>query len=541
MAVSLEAFLNQWRALWGGLSTSKKLGLIGVSLAAMGCLFLLIFWGGSPNYRLLFSNLSQEDAASIVERLKERRVPYRLVGGGGGIEVPEEELYDLRLSLATEGLPQGGGVGFELFDRSAFGATEFVQRVNMQRALQGELARTIRQFPQVAQARVHLSLPERSLFVREETSPSATVVVQLKTGTTLQPAQLQGIVHLVASSVQGMQLENVNVVDTTGKVLYSPKDGHSLEATAGTVMDLQRDMEARLENKIKDILEPIVGLQKVVARVNVDLDARRVEQTEEQYDPDKTAVRSEQRTSEKSSGGGVVALGVPGVMSNLPEENNADAAVGSGSPTDFQRENETVNYEVNRLTRRTIAPLGEIRRLTLAVLVDGVRTKVVGEGEKEVWEVVPRPAEELKQYEEIVKQAVGFDSQRGDQLQVASAPFEKMQETLETQPGGWDQTLQVWISSPLAKYGVIVLLSLLLIFMVVRPLVKGILRALHHPAHHLDYPRKIGELEGEEGTLPDVASRAYDSKTLSAEVAKLAQADPERFASALRAWIRQED
>jgi flagellar M-ring protein FliF len=524
--------------MWGGLSTSKRVGLIAVTLAATSCLFLLMLWGGSPNYRILFSNLSQEDAASIVERLRERKVLYQLSGGGSVIEVPEEDLYDLRLALATEGLPQGGGVGFELFDRSAFGATEFVQRVNMQRALQGELSRTVRQFPQVALARVHLSLPERSLFVREETQPRATVVVQLKAGATLQNAQLQGIVHLVASSVQGMKPESVHVVDTTGKVLFSPKDGQSVEAMPGNIMELQREMESRIEDKIRDILEPVVGPQKVVARVHVDLDTRRVEQTEEQFDPDKAAVRSEQRTSEKSSGGGLAAVGVPGVMSNLPDQ--AESTSEQGSPSKYQRDNETVNYEVNRLTRRTIAPMGEIRRLTLAVLVDGVRKKVTGGNGQEVWEVVPRSAEGLKQYEEIVKQAVGFNPSRGDQLQVASAPFEKIQETIETQPVGWDQIMRDWIGTPLARYGLILLLSLLLILVVIRPLVRGILNAIQHPTYHLDFQGKVGELEGE-GASPDAGPRALDSKALSTELANMAQADPERFAAVLRAWMRQEE
>lgn len=539
MAVSLENFVDQWRALWSGLSTSKKVALMGVSLGAMVCLLLLVLWGGRPNYRVLFANLSQEDAAGIVERLREQKAPYRLTGGGTVIEVPEENLYDLRLSLATEGLPQGGGVGFELFDRNAFGATEFVQRVNMQRAIQGELARTVRQFPQVAQARVHLSLPERSLFVREEEEPRATVVLQLKAGTTLQPGQLQGIVHLVASSVQGMEPQNVHVVDTTGKVLYSPRDGQSAEAMTGTIIEVQREIESRLEDKIKGILEPIVGPQKVVARVHVSLDARRVEQTEEQYDPDKTAVRSEQHSTEKSSGGGLVTMGVPGVMSNLPEQ--AETTTETTNSPNFQRENETVNYEVNRLTRRIIAPMGDIRRLTMAVLVDGIRKKVVGDDGKEVWAVVPRSAEDIKQYQEIVKQAVGFNPERGDQLQVASAPFEKINETHESQPVGWEHLLRDWISSPLARYGVILLLSLLLLLTVVRPLVKGVLSALHQQPYALDFPKTLGSLEGEEGSSPEAGLRPMDSKAISAEVAKLAQADPERFASALRTWVRREE
>jgi flagellar M-ring protein FliF len=535
MAMPVENIVNQSRAFWGGLSGSRKVGLVGVTLVVMVALGSLAVLGGRPAYRPLFVNLGQEDAAAIVDRLRERKVPYRLGAGGRAVEVPEDRLYETRLNLATDGLPQGGGVGFELFDRQAFGATEFVQRVNLQRALQGELARTIRQFPQVAQARVHLSVPERSLFVREAERPHGTVVLQLHPGTTLQPAQMQGIVHLVSSAVPGMSPQDVHLVDTTGKVLYSSADGEGAGGASGRVLERQVEMERRLEAKIHGMLEPVLGPQKVVARVHVDLDARRVEQTEEQFDPDKSAVRSEQRSTERSTGGGFTGGGVPGVVSNLtdPKAGSSQAAAGPTS----QRESETVNYEVNRLTRRTLASGGDVRRLTVAVLVDGIRKPAAGGEGKEAWTVVARPAEELKQYEEIVKQAVGFNPQRGDQLQVASAPFERMQDVASPSPGGLAEIGEA-LGGGAARHGLALVLALVLLLAVVRPLVRGVVRAIQSAPREAALPRALGVADGR-ARVPLPSSAASPPGLLPQEVVQMAQVDPQRFAAALKTWMKQ--
>jgi len=540
MAPPLEAFWKQWQSLWGGLSPSRRAALIMVTLLMLGGFALLVVWGGRPSYRPLFSNLGEEEAAAIVERLRERKVQYRIGNGGRSVEVPQEQLYELRLALATEGLPIGGGVGFELFDRNSFGATEFVQRVNLQRALQGELARTIKQFPQVAQARVHLSVPERSLFVREPQRPQATVVLQLHPGANLQQSQLQGIVHLVSSSVQSMQPRDVHVVDTTGKVLYSPLGGQEAEMASGRILERQAEMERRLEAKILGILEPVMGPQKVVARVHVDLDPRQVEQTEEQYDPDKAAVRSEQRSTERSSGNSGGVGGVPGVMSNLQE---AKPQASSQSSSVYQRENETVNYEVNRLTRRTVAAAGELRRITVAVLVDGIKQAAAGSEGKET--VMPRSAEELKQYEEIVKQAVGFNAQRGDVVQVASVPFERVKEAQE-EGGGIPQVIERWSSAPMVRHGVVLVLGALFLLGVVRPFARGVVTALQSRPKMLpaELPRTLGEIEAMSHAAKSAPSGQLPANTkapLPAEVVQMAEMDPQRFAAALKAWMKQGD
>lgn len=542
MARSMDGVLQQIKGFWGGLTAMRKLTMVIVTLVVVVGFVAIMALGARPSYRALFTNLSPEDAAAVVERLKERRIPYRLATGAGAIEVPEEMLPEVRLALATDGLPQSGGVGFELFDRNSFGATDFVQRVNLQRALQGELARSIRQFPQVTQARVHLTIPEKSLFVREAQRPQASVILQLKPGAVLQPSQLQGIVHLVASSVQGLQPHDVHVVDTSGKVLYSPRDGADAEGGLSRVAELQAELERRLEAKVQSILEPIAGPQKVVARVHVDLDPRRVEQTEEQYDPDRSAVRSEQRSSERSSSGGMGEQGVPGVLSNLGDQRAGSAGGPSGS--NLQRENETVNYELNRLTRRTVAPIGEIRRLTVAVLVDGVKKKVVGKDGQETWAVEPRPAEEVKRYEEIVKQAVGFNPQRGDQLQVASVPFERMEESEEQEGQGLGQALSQWANGPLVRHGSLLLLAVMFLALVLRPLVKGMLKVIQASPPPGQLPPSIQGLEPSAGhVLPSPSGGGMEGTIqppmLPAEVVKLAEENPQRLAAALKTWMRQ--
>lgn len=536
-SLSVDVLKKQWSSFWSSLSPAKKVGLVAVAVCVLGGFLLLITLGGRPSFRPLFVNLAEEEAAAIVEKLRERKVAFRLSSGGRVIEVPEEHLYELRLAMATEGLSLGGGVGLELFDRNSFGATDFVQRVNLQRALQGELARTIRQFPQVAQARVHLSLPERTLFVREPQRPQATVVLQLHPGATMQPGQLQGIVHLVASSVQGMQPQDVHVVDTTGKILYSPKHLTEGDVVSSRILEQQAEVERRLEAKIMGILEPVLGPGKVVARVHVDLDSRRVEQTEEQYDPDKTAVRSEQRSTERSTGNTSAPGGVPGVMSNLAEAKPSGSQALASS---YQRENETINYEVNRVTRRTVSGAGEIRRITVAVLVDAPKKAgATGEGKDDP---LGRPREELRQYEELVKQAVGFNPQRGDVVQVASVPFERVGEGVSGEPKGVLQILESAASHSLAKYGVVFALGLLFLLLVVRPFVRGFLSALQRSIPMSELPRTVGELEAEgvTATLPhQTPSPSPHAAGLPIEVVKLAEMDPQRFAAALKAWMKQ--
>ncbi|OGP95166.1 MAG: flagellar M-ring protein FliF, partial [Deltaproteobacteria bacterium RBG_19FT_COMBO_56_10] len=261
----------------------------------------------------LYAQLSPEDSGAVIEKLKEKKVPYKV--DGSSISVPADKVYETRMELAGEGLPQGGGVGFEIFDKTAFGVTDFVQKVNYKRALQGELSRTITQIKEIDTARVHLALPEKGVFLDEQKKARASVIVKLKPGRQLTQGQVSSIVHLVANSTDNLKPEDVAVVDTAGKMWTREADQDAGMMLSATQLEYKKSLEKDYEHRVQSMLEKAVGMNNVVARVSADVDTRHVERTEERYDPDGQVVRSEQRNKE-SSIGGIAALGVPGVLSN---------------------------------------------------------------------------------------------------------------------------------------------------------------------------------------------------------------------------------
>ena len=299
--------------------------------------------------------------------------------------MPSSKVYDVRLQLASQGLPQGGGIGFEIFDKTSFGTTEFVQKLNYKRALQGELARTIMAMGPVEQCRVHLAIPEKSLFVREgeEERATSSVLVRLRSGKSLSGMQVDGIIHLVASSVEGLDSKDVTVVDTKGNVLSKPSG--DVAGMSASQFEYQGNYAKDIETRIASILEPVVGKGKVRAKVSAELDMSRVETTEEKFDPESQVVRSEQKQTEKSSTVG--ASGVPGVTSNLPGKKAAASTPSQGSS---EKQNQTVNYEITKVISRTVNAPGMVKKITAAVLVDG--TYVAQQGSKEM-KYVPRKEE----------------------------------------------------------------------------------------------------------------------------------------------------
>jgi flagellar basal-body M-ring protein/flagellar hook-basal body protein (fliF) len=288
---------------FNNLPIGKRLGILVALAAGVAALVSVTLWTQQPDMQVLFANLAPEDAGAIVEKLKEAKVPYELGASGASILVPSAQVHDLRLQMAGQGLPHGGGVGFEIFDRSTLGMSEFVQKLNYRRALQGELARTIAQMPDVARARVHLAVPERRLFSADHDRPRASVVLSLRGSNALSRGQIQGIVHLVASSVEGLQPREVTVVDGNGRLLSEGNNGgDGPTRLTGSQLDYQRTLEKDIETRIQTMLERIVGNNKAVVRVSSVLDLRQVEMTEERYDPNGQVARSEQRTQEKANG-----------------------------------------------------------------------------------------------------------------------------------------------------------------------------------------------------------------------------------------------
>ena len=316
----MAALFEQLTENLKGLSLSKKLLLAFIFAGGLASVAVLWLWIQKPDFRILYTNLSSEDAGLVIAKFQALNVPYEFSSDGASLMVPAERVHELRLVLAGEGLPQGGGVGFEIFDETSFGTTEFAQKLNYRRALQGELARTISQIDEISNARVHLVMPEPSLFSEQEKLTSAAVVVNLKPGRVLSDAQVQGITHLVSGSVEGLKPDAVTLVDSRGKIRTTGSEGSSAIQMSSTQLEFQKNLEQKLQQKIQSMLAQVVGSDKALVRVSSILDLRQVELTEEKFDPETQVVRSEQRSQGNSNGTSSYASpgGVPGVASNVP-------------------------------------------------------------------------------------------------------------------------------------------------------------------------------------------------------------------------------
>lgn len=538
MAISTSELQNKIAAIP---ATKKILAIAGVA-AAIAIIIVVMLWANQPVYHLLYSNLSPEDAGAIAEKLKELKVPYE-INDGGAIMVPEDKVHELRLILAGQGLPTGGGVGFEIFDRTIIGMTDFVQKLNYRRALQGELARTISQLAEVEHARVHLAVPEKALFSEKKEQASASVVLKLRNRRTLSQNQVQGIVHLVASSVEGLNPQNITIVDTLGNVLSRPSEDPYGTHLTNYQVDYQRNLEKSLEERVQSMLERAVGPGKAVVRISSTVDFKQVETTEEKYDPDNVAVRSEQRAQENSTGSSTTASGVPGVLSNLPggRGENPQATGGKGgTSSQSNRTQETINYEVNKTINHILEPVGTLRRLSTAVLIDGNYEMVKGADGKEARKYLPRTDEEIKKYTEIIKKAIGYNEERGDQVEVVSIPFESniSINEVETEPS---KLFQIATLLPIIKYVVMAAIVLLMFLFIVRPLMKTILASKGQM-------EGVPGVAGYGGTFPRVSeleAAAYPQIQIDAEAkareeaVKIAKENPKETAKLIKAWISE--
>lgn len=382
MAKEKNINLTQSVEFFKNLSTSQKLITAGVLAVTVIAIIALVMFVNRPDYGTLFSNLAPQDAAKIVEKLKEKSINYKLEGNGSTILVPKENLYELRLSLASEGLPQSSTVGYEIFDKTNLGISDFVQKVNYRRALEGELARTILQIGEVEGARVHIVLPERKLFKEDEKPPTASVILKLRTGKAPSRETIQGIVHLISSSIEGLDTEDVTVVDSRGMLLSNNNKQNNFAALTATQYELQRQVETSLTSKAQSMLDGVLGHNNAIVQVNADLDFRQVERTMEKYDPENTVVRSEQLSEDKTT--------------------SKDSSPSSS------RSNTVTNYEINKEIERIIENQGSIKRISIAVTVN---------------ENEPRTESELAKISDVVKRAVGYNIQRGDEISVVNLPF----------------------------------------------------------------------------------------------------------------------
>ncbi|WP_312241794.1 flagellar basal-body MS-ring/collar protein FliF [Pantoea sp.] len=435
------------------LRANPRIPLIIGAAAAIAIVLALVLWAKAPDYRVLYSNLSDEDGGAIVTQLTQMNVPYRFEENGGALMVPAEKVHELRLRLAQQELPKGGSVGFELLDKEKFGISQFSEQVNYQRALEGELARTIETLGPVKSARVHLAMPKPTLFVREQKAPSASVTLALQPGRAMDEGQINAIVHMVSSSVPGLPPGNVTVVDQAGRLLtHSDADGRNLNDTQ---LKYTGDVESRYQQRIEAILNPIVGQGNVHAQVTAQLNFDTSEQTDEQYkpngSPDNAAIRSRQ-TSTSDQSGSPYPGGVPGALTNQPApantapvnapnannangQNNANGnAANNGTTTSTarpagptnSRRDDTVNYELDRTIRHTKMNVGDVKRLSVAVVVN-YRADDKGKA-------VALSDQQIKQIENLTREAIGYSQSRGDTINVVNSPFNEVDNSVGDLP-----------------------------------------------------------------------------------------------------------
>ena len=410
---------------WQGLNPAQRIAATSIGLITAGTLALLINLASRPQYTTLYSDLIPSDAQEMIEQLRTRQVPFELTHAGTAIQVPLERVYDLRLELAAQGLPSAGPVCFEIFNDSGLGLTPFQEKVRYRRALEGELSRTVSQIVAVESARVHINIPDRAVFRREQKKASAAVVVKLRTGRALGPSEAAGIGHMIAAAVEGLESGQVTILDTNGRLLSRPSSNEE-DGLAVAAFDAQRVIEKTLASRAQRLLDAALGEGRSVITVSAVINRKRVEENEDRINPDETAVLSEQRTEEERSEYVPIASGVPGTQSNVTGAPGASATTAQPSTENVTRE--TLNFEITRTKSHTVIPMGGLQRLSVAVLVDGtysISELPTGAEETEpappVYE--PRSAEELGQITQIVQRAVGFDEERGDRIAVQNLQF----------------------------------------------------------------------------------------------------------------------
>ena len=403
---SMSAFYG----IFNKLSIQQRMmlgGIVVVTLILLGVLFSVF---NQPSFSTLYTNLSQPDASAVVKELESKKVPYKITNGGSTIKVEKSQVYKLRLDLAGKGLPTSGNVGYELFDKNTMGMSEFMQKLTYKRALEGELARTIMTEKGISDAKIHLVFPEKSVFKDQQKNPSASVVLKTESGTRLSSENIDAIAYVIASSVEGLEPDMVTIVDTRGRLLSQRNDDNPLTTSSNKQFEIKGKVESYLSQKVQAILDNVLGYGSSVVKVNVDLNLKQVEKTIQAYDPESQVAISEQ--SIKSSSGGT-------------SKSDSNKAV---------TENNTTNYELSKTIEKVVEGSGNIKRLTVAAVINGVKKKFP-KGSKSGPIFEPRPDAQLQKIEQIVKTAVGYDAQRKDEISVVSIPFENQKTVIkEVQP-----------------------------------------------------------------------------------------------------------
>ncbi|EJW13181.1 Flagellar M-ring protein FliF [Rhodovulum sp. PH10] len=522
-----------------------------VTAGLIGFFAFIILRVTAPQMSPLFTDLTLEDSAAIVKDLERQSIPYEMKNDGAIIMVPRDMVGRLRMKLAEGGLPKGGGVGYEIFDKSdALGTTSFVQNINHLRALEGELARTVREIDRVQAARVHLVLPERPLFSRDRPEPSASIV--LKVRGTLEAQQVRAIRHLVASAVNGLKPERISIVDETGRLLADGAAGDANGGNGTSGDERKLAYERNLRQQVESIVGSVVGPGRARVQLAADFDFNRVTQTQDKYDPDGRVLRSSQTREESSTV--VDPQGQVSVATELPNANQGNPTAG---PRDQTKKNEEINnYEISRTTRTEVIEGGRVNRISVAVLVDGVYTK----NDKGELVYQERSKEELDRIAALVRSAIGFDEKRGDQVEVVNLRFAEMPDLTIPEPTGWMAYFDFTKDDIMrfVELGVMLLLGLLVLLMVVRPLIRRIVtpEQLAALTGATEPPLVAALPSGETHGLPVTEEEALASTATSKmidfaqvqgsvhaqsiqKVGELADRNPQETVSIIRQWLHE--
>ena len=500
-------------------------------------------WSQTPDYRVLYASMSDRDGGAIIAAIQQMNVPYKFADGSGAIMVPGDKVHEVRLRLAGQGLPKGGPSGFELMENPKFGTSQFLEQVNYQRALEGELARSIQTISAVQAARVHLAISKPSVFVREQQKPSASVVLNVYPGRTLEPAQVSAIVHLVSSSVPDLPVKNVAVIDQHGALLSSA--GQAAPGLDPGQLKYVHDIEQSYAKRVEAILLPIVGPGNVRAEVTADVDFSQVERAEEVYRPNgngaEAAVRSQQTIESTSNSPTGTSGGVPGALSNQPPANatapvagqpaaSATAAGGGAAAAAVNsRKDATVNYEVDKTIRHVRQPLGGIKRLSVAVVVN--QRKEVDKAGKVVWK--PLGDGEMAKITELVKEATGYNKERGDTVNVVNSAFSIPTPEAVPEVPFWKKPDLYLMAKEIGKNLLIVAAVVYLVLGVLRPLAMRVLaaRPVHADPEEDDVvPTRVSERRA--------ARRSYEQRLQVAQ--QLAQQEPKLVANVVKEWMSSE-
>ncbi len=538
----------QFREFFKNLGPTKRLSVLTVTVVALAAVTTMLFMVSGKDFAPLFTNIPTDQIASIVAKLNEKNIPYQLRDDGKTISVPKDLLHSTQMTLMSEiGSPRMGNIGLELFDKQDFGINSYAQKINHQRALQGELMRAINTLTAVRQSKVILAIPNKKTFLEEGGKPSASVVVELQQGKELGPDQVRGIRYLVANAVEGMDPDRVTVLDERGKVLTRESQG----VTSGSdeILDLKQKIETEMENRIETILGKVVGNAKVVAKVDATLQHRVISSVEESVDAEKTAIRSQQSEEESLDGARINPTGVPGSRSNLP---GAEDSQQVGFKQDVKKEIKTTNFEVPKTIKNIKEAAGSLERLSVAVVVDGFSQTTTKEDGTSETKWSPRSAEELTKYETLIKSSIGFNSARGDSVKIENIQFqpedfseaEKLLTNLERRK----------LLHALFKWALLGFSLALFFFIVVRPFMQWITDSFQDTVDEM-LPRTIEELEelqSVDSTLPGMSAalpvlqesvdpEKAESELLKDRILGIMTKDEEKAASAFGMWLVRKD